>query len=44
MKQRKDLRQIWYGVEPGTIVNLEDKEVYRTKFTDESIRKHYIEN
>lgn len=29
MNQTKDPRQIWFGVEPGSLVNLDEKVVYR---------------
>ena len=39
MSKLKDPRQIWYGIEPGTLVNLEDKAVYRSTIYSES-EKH----
>ena len=44
MAKQKDPRQIWYGVEPGTLVNLEEKSVYRsTIFTDSEKTKSHIQ-
>jgi len=39
LTMRKDPRQIFYGLEPGWLVNLESKEVWRT--LDETLSQYY---
>jgi len=47
MQQKKDPRQIWYGIEPGSLVNLEEKIVFRSGIfteTDKPVMQQQLEN
>lgn len=36
---RKDPRQVFFGLEPGWLVNLKDKKIFRP--TDETLENYY---
>lgn len=39
MLERKDPRQIFYGLHPGWVINMKDKKIYEP--TDERLREFY---